>query len=110
MKPITDSTLVSEIVEATKPIVIKFEAKWCQLCKAMTPIMLEVEKELGDQLAFYTANVEHCQLITQRYKISQIPGLLAIEGGMVTAIKTGDTSKQEVLGWIKNAFPSLRSK
>ena len=109
MKPITDSTLVAAIGAVTTPIVIKFEAKWCQPCKVMTPIILEVEKEFAGRLTFFSANVEHCQLITQRYKISQIPGLLAIENGIVTAIKTGAMRKQEILEWISMAFPSLRS-
>jgi len=109
MKPITDSTLVAEVANAGMPIVIKFEAKWCQPCKVMTPILLEVEKQFAGRLVFFSANVEHCQLITHRYKISQIPGLLAIENGIVTAIKTGAMRKQEVLSWINMAFPSLRS-
>jgi thioredoxin 1 len=108
MKAITDSSLVAEVANATKPIVIKFEAKWCQPCKAMTPIVLEVEKQFSDQITFFNANVEHCMLITQRYKISQIPALLAMEKGVVTAIKIGVASKSEVRSWIELAFPSMR--
>jgi thioredoxin 1 len=108
MKAITDTTLVSELANATQPMVIKFEAKWCAPCKAMTPIVLEVEKQLSDKLIFFSANVEHCMLITQRYKISQIPALLAIDSGVVTAIKIGAASKADVLSWIELSFPSLR--
>jgi hypothetical protein len=48
----TDSTLVTEVANTTKPIVIKFEAKWCQPCKAMTPIVQEVEKEFAGKIDF----------------------------------------------------------
>ena len=108
MKAITDSTLITDVMNATKPVVIKFEAKWCAPCKAMTPIMLEIEKQLSDRIKFYSANVEHCMLITQRYKVNQIPALLAIENGIVTSIKTGAAKKSEILSWIDLAFPSLR--
>jgi thioredoxin 1 len=108
MKAITDTTLVAELAAATKPIVIKFEAKWCAPCKAMTPVVLEIEKEFAEKLIFFSANVEHCMLITQRYKISQIPALLALENGIVTSIKTGAAKKSEILSWIDLAFPSLR--
>jgi thioredoxin 1 len=40
------------VANSTKPIVIKFEAKWCQPCKAMTPIVLEVEKEFAGKIDF----------------------------------------------------------
>jgi thioredoxin 1 len=108
MKAITDNTLVTEAQQNKTPIIIKFEARWCQPCKAMTPTILEIEKELAGKVAFFSANVEHCMLITQRYKISQVPALLAIENGVVTSIKTGAASKQEVLKWIDLALPGVR--
>jgi thioredoxin 1 len=109
MKSITDATIITELANVKTPVVIKFEARWCQPCKAMTPVMLEIEKELADKVTFFSANVEHCQLVTQRYKVNQIPALVAIDNGIVTAIKTGAAKKSEVLDWIKTAVPSLRS-
>ncbi|MEY9138522.1 thioredoxin 1 [Bradyrhizobium diazoefficiens] len=105
MKPLTDTTFVEAIEGAAKPIVIKFEAKWCQPCKAMTPLLNDIEKQRGD-VDFYTANVEHCMLVTQRYKVNQIPALLAIDKGVVTAMRTGAGSKAEILQWIKTALPT----
>jgi thioredoxin 1 len=106
MKPLTDTTFVEVIEGAKKPIVIKFEAKWCQPCKAMTPLLTDIEKQLGDRIDFYSANVEHCMLVTQRYKVNQIPALLAIDKGVVTAMRTGAGSKAEILQWIKTALPA----
>jgi thioredoxin 1 len=108
MKPITDSTPISEIMQAEKPIVVKFEAKWCAPCKAMTPLLLDIEKQLGDQVDFRSANVDHCMLIAQRYKVNQIPALLVVNKGAVTAMRTGAASKAEILQWIKQAIPELR--
>ncbi|MGC0389317.1 thioredoxin family protein [Bradyrhizobium sp. USDA 241] len=106
MKPLTDTTFIEAIEGATKPIVIKFEAKWCQPCKAMTPLLVDIEKQLGDRVDFYSANVEHCMLVAQRYKVNQIPALLAIDKGVVTAMRTGAASKAEILQWIKTALPA----
>jgi thioredoxin 1 len=109
MKTITDATLVSEVTGAKLPMVIKFEAKWCAPCKAMAPIILDIEKEYGNRVQFYTANVEHCQLITQRYHLSQIPALLVVENGLVTAKRIGSASKAEIIQWMVQAIPSLRN-
>jgi thioredoxin 1 len=108
MKAITDTTLVAEVANTKTPIIIKFEAAWCQPCKAMAPTILAIEQELSGKVAFFSANVEHCMLITQRYKISQVPALLAIDHGVVTSVKTGAASKQEILKWIDLALPSVR--
>jgi thioredoxin 1 len=110
MKPVTDATLVFEISGASKPIVIKFEAKWCQPCKAMTPTLLAIEKEYGDRVLFYTANVEHCQLIAQRYRVSQIPALLALDNGVVVGTRTGSGSKQEIVQWMRQSIADLRNE
>lgn len=110
MKPITDTTMVAELSAATKPIVIKFEAKWCAPCKAMTPMLNAIEQEYGDRVQFFTANVEHCQLMAQRYRVSQIPALLALDGGIVTGTRTGSGSKAEVVEWMKQSIAGLRNE
>jgi thioredoxin 1 len=109
MKAITDTTLVSELSEARNPVVVKFEAKWCAPCKTMTPVLLDIEKEYGQRVQFYTANVEHCQLITQRYQVSQIPALLAVENGVVLAKRVGSGSRLEIVQWMVQSIPGLRN-
>ncbi|GAB9153055.1 thioredoxin family protein [Bradyrhizobium diazoefficiens] len=108
MKSITDATPISDVLAAPTPVLIKFEAKWCQPCKAMTPIIQEVEKDLDGKVTVFTANVEHCSLLAQRFKINQIPALVAIDNGMVTAVKTGAAKKSDILSWIDLALPSLQ--
>jgi thioredoxin 1 len=92
MKPVSDLTLVSELGKSEGPVVIKFEAKW------------------GPSFQFFTANVEHSQLITQRYQVSQIPAMLAIEKGVVLAKRVGSGSKQEIVQWMVQAIPGLRNE
>jgi thioredoxin len=55
MKPITDMTLVTDDSRAKTPIVIKCEARWCQRCRAMTPPLLESEKELGGRVDIFVS-------------------------------------------------------
>jgi thioredoxin 1 len=108
MKAITDVSMVSEFAATKLPIIIKFEAKWCQPCKAMTPTLLAIEKEYGPRVQFYTANVEHCQLIAQRYQVSQIPALLVVQNGQLLAKRVGSGSRQEIIQWMRQSIPGLR--
>ena len=109
MKSITDTSLVSELEAAKLPMVIKFEANWCAPCKAMAPHLLDIEKQYGDRVQFYTANVEHCQMMTQRYQVSQIPALIVIEHGVVTSKRIGSGSKAEITQWMVQSIASLRN-
>lgn len=110
MKPITDTTLVSVMAATDKPMVIKFEAKWCAPCKAMTPVLVDIEKQYGDRVDFFTANVEHCQLISQRYGVTQIPAVIVLDGGIVTGKRIGAGSRQEITEWMVRTVPSLRNE
>jgi len=109
MKSITDTNLIAEVEAAKLPMVIKFEANWCAPCKAMTPTILDLQKEFDGKAVFRTANVEHCQLITQRYRVSQIPALLVVENGVVTSKRIGAGSKAEIKQWMVQSIPSLRN-
>jgi thioredoxin 1 len=108
MKPLTDSTVVSDVMETGKPVVIKFEAKWCAPCKAMTPVLLDIEKEYGQRVQFFTANVEHCQNVTQLFQVSQIPALLVVQGRTVLAKRVGSASRAEIVQWMRQSIPGLR--
>lgn len=108
MKAITDSTLVSDVMSAKQPVIIKFEAKWCQPCKAMTPTLLAIEQEYGQRVQFFTANVEHCEGVARLFQVSQIPALLAVKDGVVMAKRVGSGSKQEIVQWMRQSIPGLR--
>ncbi|WP_316196590.1 thioredoxin family protein [Bradyrhizobium sp. SZCCHNS3053] len=110
MKAITDVIAVSDLAATAKPIVIKFEAKWCQPCKAMTPTLQAIEKDFGDRVEFYAANVEQCPLMAQFFGISQIPALASLVGGTVTGTRKGAGSKQEIVQWMTQSIASLRDE
>ncbi|WP_316207413.1 thioredoxin family protein [Bradyrhizobium sp. SZCCHNR3118] len=108
MKAITDSTAVADVMQASTPVVVKFEARWCQPCKAMTPTLEAIEKELEGKVTFFKADVEHCPSATQLFKVGQVPTLVAIKDGVVTSLKTGAAPKQEILKWLDLALPGAR--
>jgi thioredoxin 1 len=110
MKPITDTTVVTDVMNAGKPAIIKFEAKWCAPCKAITPVLLDIEKEYGQRVQFFTANVEHCQNAAQLFHVSQIPALVAVDKGVMLAKKVGSGSRAEIVQWMTQSIPGLRNE
>lgn len=41
-----------------KPIVLDFNAKWCQPCKKVHPILVELQQEYGDKLTIYSVDID----------------------------------------------------
>jgi thioredoxin 1 len=108
MKTLTDSTAVNEVHASSLPVVIKFEARWCQPCKAMKPTIDAIEKQFAGKVNFYVADVEHCMMVAQLYRVTQIPALVAIDKGVVTATRVGAASKAEITQWITTALPGAK--
>jgi thiol-disulfide isomerase/thioredoxin len=52
----TDGTLVNLSDFKGKPVIINFWATWCPPCRAETPDLQEVHRELGDKVAILSVN------------------------------------------------------
>jgi thioredoxin 1 len=50
MKTVTDTSFVSDVLQADKPVLVDFWAEWCQPCRKVQPLLEEIAHELGDQV------------------------------------------------------------
>ena len=57
--------------------IIKFEASWCQPCKAYTPIFEEVDNETPD-VDFYTVDVDNEAELAQAFGVKSVPTTIFI--------------------------------
>jgi thioredoxin 1 len=105
MKSVTDSSFQSDVLEAKSPVLVKFEANWCQPCKAMTPVIKDIEFDMVGKVSFVSANVESCQVSANRYVVRQIPALILFDKGEVVGTKIGPMTRQGISDWIKSLIP-----
>jgi thioredoxin len=63
--------------EGEKPCIIDFYADWCQPCKAVAPILEEIQKENSD-ITIYKINTEEQQELAAVFGIKSIPSLLFV--------------------------------
>lgn len=88
------------ITNTTKPIIIKAFATWCPHCKKMTPLVQELEKELGAHYTFAEFDVDKDQEFTTQFKIESLPTFIFIknkhEVGRVIGEMTKDELKQSI--------------
>jgi len=87
----TDSNFQTEVLDASakKPVLVDFFATWCGPCKAQSPIVDEVAKELGDSAVVGKIDVDENPDTAQKYQVMGIPSLKIYRNGQVVEEFTG---------------------
>jgi len=64
--------------EGSLPCIIDFYADWCGPCKALSPILEELDKEFAGKINIYKVNTEEENDLSAIFGIKSIPSLLFI--------------------------------
>lgn len=81
-------------------MLIDFHAEWCGPCKAQSPIIKQVAKEVGDKVRIIKIDVDKNQAIAQQYQVRGVPTLALFKNGKVVWKQSGVQSKQQLLNII----------
>ena len=98
MKEVTDETFAIEVVEDSKkePVVVDIWATWCGPCRALTPILEELEKEFTE-VKFVAIDADSNPEIMKSFGVRSIPTVLRFDAGEITASFIGARAKSSVI-------------
>jgi len=77
------------IRDSQVPVLVDFWADWCAPCKAMEPLLEEIDQLLGGRVRFVKVNVDEARQIAIRYHIQSVPTLLVFQEGRPVDTITG---------------------
>ena len=80
MLELTDQNFEQEVLQADRPVIVDFWAPWCGPCKAVEPILQELEAE-HDQVKFGKLDIDQNFGTASRYEVLSIPTAILFEGG-----------------------------
>jgi len=98
-----NSNNFQEFLRGNKIAVIDFWAPWCSPCRALEPILKEVEKEMGN-VSFGKVNVDENMELAQYYGIRSIPTLIIFVNGKERDRIIGYVAKEDIVERIREAL------
>src|SRR6059058_5560676 len=81
VREVTDESFQRDVLEASEPVVVDFWAPWCGPCRAVEPVLAELEREHEGKVAFAKLNIDENIETASRFSVLSIPTTILFEDG-----------------------------
>jgi thioredoxin 1 len=94
---VTDASFEADVVASSTPVLVELGASWCPPCRAMAPVLTEIEREREGRLRVVTVDTDANPKIVERFGVMSVPTLLLFAGGEQLHRVVGYTAKPKLL-------------
>jgi len=77
----TDASFEREVLEASVPVLVDFTAPWCRPCRAIEPILEELEREHEGRVRLVRLDIDTNLGVPSRYGVLSLPTVMVFVDG-----------------------------
>lgn len=93
----TTSDFQTKVLQSTKPVFVKFAAKWCSACQKMRPIIDSIAGENSAKYDFFTVDVDAGSQLADQYNVTGLPTVMFFKNGNKVGQVVGEQSKKDLV-------------
>jgi thioredoxin 1 len=96
LKVVDSQNFEAEVLNNPKPILVEFGATWCPPCKALLPVLEQLQAE-HPEYDFVKLDIDDSPELSQAYKVKGVPTLISFKDGKQHKIHVGMASSGQLL-------------
>jgi thioredoxin 1 len=97
MQSTNDAEFKTVVLESTLPVLVDFWAPWCAPCRALAPVLEELDGELSGKVKIVKVNVDENGIVAGQLGIRSIPTVVVFKDGQAVEGAVGALSKGELI-------------
>jgi thioredoxin 1 len=96
LHPIDAASFDAEVLSADVPVLLDVSTRWCGPCRALVPVLRELEEKRAGKLKIVSLDAEDHPELAARLQVKAFPTLIAFENGKEHARRVGLTTLQRL--------------
>lgn len=92
-----------ELVDSETPVLVDFHAAWCGPCRAMLPVLDDLEEEFGERVRIVKIDVDENTDLAVRMKVMGVPTFMLFRKGHELWRQPGVLTKESLKMIIETA-------